>query len=169
MPDTDDAISVTSEESGSVLRPGKGDALDGLSTALRGDGLEDGLRLKGVEVEGDNENLGFEIPDLDVGLGGSAQPVSHGGEAEGVDDSRRLKRGKVTTLSQVPEHGGTVFTTRSAERTIRGHGNGVHVTLVTDEVGAELEPLSEGPDLHELVPTGRDDKGLSASGGEADA
>jgi hypothetical protein len=141
MPDTDDAISVTSEESRTILGPGKRDALDGLGSALGGNRLEHGLRLKSVEVEGDNEDLGFEIPDLDVGLGSGAQPVSHRGEAEGVDDRRGLKRGEVTTLSQVPEHSGTVLTTRGAERTVRGHGNGVDVTLVADEVGAELDPL----------------------------
>jgi hypothetical protein len=150
------------------MRPGKRDALDRLSTASLRDGLEHRLRLKIVQVEGDNQHLGFEIPDLDILLSGGTQPVSHRGEAESIDGSESREGGKMTTFGQIPEHGSTVLATRSTQRTVRGHGNSVDVALVADEVSSELDPLRESPHFDELVPSSRYDKGGGAGGGEAD-
>lgn len=45
---------------------------------------------------------------------------------------------EVLALVKVPEHGGAVFATGSAEGSIGGDGHGVDVTSVADVVGLEL-------------------------------
>jgi len=53
----------------------------------------------------------------------------------------------VLGLVQVPEHGGAILSTRSAERTVRGDGDGVDVTGVASVVGLNAAG-SEFPDLN---------------------
>jgi hypothetical protein len=115
-----------------------------------------------------NALLGFEVPDHDSGSSGSTQPVSDGGEAQSVDDIASFQGGEVVTLVEVPEHGSTVLTTRSAERTIGGNGNSVNVTSVTHKVGTEFAVV-EVPDLDDTVPTGRNDQRNLEVRGEANA
>lgn len=55
------------------------------------------------------------------------------------------------------------FLTGSAERSVGGNSDGVDVTGVADQVGAELA-VGQVPDLDELVPTSRDDDGVSRGG-----
>lgn len=61
-----------------------------------------------------------------------------------------VERVQVLGFVQVPEHGGTVFATRSAKRAIRGDGDGVDVTGVADVVGLQLAGR-ELPDLEFLL------------------
>jgi hypothetical protein len=157
----DEVISETSKEVLAIAGPGKGDTLDG-----DGLGLLVALLLKN-DVLADNL-AGLEVPDADGRGGGSAQPVTHGGEDKGVDDVISRKAGQVATLVEVPEHGLTILTTRSAQRTIRRHGDGVNVVSVSDEVNAELT-VGEFPDLDDLVPSGGDNERNVRVRGESDA
>ncbi len=101
-------------------------------------------------VELVNKVLGFQVPNLDSRLGGSAQPVTVGGEAEGIDDRTSFQRVQVLSVVQVPEHRDSVLAARGAERAVRGNGNSVDVTSMTVVVGLELA-LGEIPDLEGLV------------------
>lgn len=44
---------------------------------------------------------------------------------------------EVLRLVEIPQHGGTVFPTGSAERSVRGNGYGVDVSGVADVVGLD--------------------------------
>lgn len=114
-------------------------------------------QLSKFRTEFVNEGLGFEIPNLDTGGSGSTEPVTVGGEGKSVDVSVSFKRVEVLGFSQVPEHDNTVLTSRGTERTIGGDSDSVDVTVVTNEVGAELQ-LGKIPNLDNLIPTTRDDE-----------
>lgn len=49
-----------------------------------------------------------------------------------------VKRVQVLGLVEVPQHGGAVLATGSAERAIGGDGDGVDVASVADVVGLQL-------------------------------
>lgn len=140
-PGTDDVVGVTGEEGLAIGGPGEGDTL-GLA-GLLADVLELGLEL--VDLA-----LLLEVEDDDAAGGGSAEPVAVGGEDEGVDLVVGVERVKVLALVEVPEHGGTVLATGSAEGAIGGDGDGVDVAGVTDVVGLELAGR-ELPNLFETV------------------
>ena len=93
-----------------------------------------------------DDRLGLEIEDLDARGGGSAEPVSVGGEDERVDDVSSLERVEVLAVVEVPEHGDAVLSSRSGERTVRGHGDGVDVSGVSVVVGSQLA-LGKLPNL----------------------
>jgi hypothetical protein len=76
-----------------------------------------------------------------------------GGEDECVDDVASLETVQVLALVQVPEHGDTVLSTGSAERTIWGDGYGGDVSGVSEVVGAQLA-LAELPDLMKEIAFG---------------
>jgi len=160
-PDTDERVGVTGKEGLTISRPGQGNSLGRV-------GLLANVGELGLELI--NDGLGLQIPDLDAGRSGSAQPVTVGGEDQGVDDiiTLTLERVQVLALVQIPEHGDTITSTGGAERTIGGDGDGVDVTGVTDVVGAKLA-LGELPDLDDLVPASGDDDGVGGVRGEADA
>jgi len=141
-PDADEAILVTSKESLAISRPGQGDSLG--RVRLLADVGE--LRLELID-----NGLGLQVPDLDAGRGGSAQPVAVGREDQGVDNviALALQRVQVLALVEVPEHGDTIASTGSAEGTIGGDSDGVNVPGVSDVVGAQLA-LGELPDLEAI-------------------
>ena len=85
-----------------------------------------------------------------------------------VDDVARGEGVEALSLVEVPEHGSSVLAARGAERSIRRYGDGVEVSGVSDEVGAELK-VGERPHLDELVPAGRDDDLELVRGREAHA
>jgi len=161
-PDADLVISVTGEEGVTVRGPGEGDALvrDGVLSLF--------ALLEVSWLELTNANLGFQVPDLDRTGGGSAQPVSGGRKDQSMDDVIGNERREVTSLVEVPQHSGTVFATRGAQRTIRGHSNGVDITGVTHQVGSEFAVV-EVPDLDNLVPSSGNDEGSVKVGRESDA
>lgn len=159
MVHTDEVISVSSEQVGAISGPGQAGAV----------GHKGVLAHRGnIDLELVNQALGLQIPDLDALGGGGAQPVSVGGEHEGVDDVTSLKNVQALALGQVPKHGGTVLATGSAQRAIGGDGHGVQVASVALEVGAE-SAVGQRPDLDQLVPAGRHDDGGSLGRGEAHA
>jgi hypothetical protein len=135
--DTDDRVGVTSEQGLTISRPGQGDGLG------RGRFLADVSEF-GLELI--NNRLALQVPNLDAGGSGSAQPVAVGGEDEGVDGVTSLQGVQVLAFVEVPEHGDTVLTTGSAEGTIGGDGDSGDETSVTVVVGLELA-LGDVPDL----------------------
>lgn len=156
IPDTDNAIGVTSVEGVSVGLPAEGGA----------DGVV-GLGIESLDVlaQVSNDALALKIPDLDGGIGTSAEPVSVGGEGQGVDGGSSLEGIEVLALVEVPETGSTVFASRSTEGTVWGNSDGVEVSSVSSEV-VLLTAVAEVPHLHELVPTAGNDDGSLGVGGE---
>jgi len=161
LPDTDDIVRVTSEESLTVSGPGHGQALwwNGLLVAS----AAGHFRLEFLD-----HVLAFQIPDLDDGSGGGAEPVAVGGEAQGVDDVIVVQSVQVLAVIQVPEHGLGVLAAGSAQGTVGAHGHGVQVSVVTNVVGLQLAVLQR-PDLDHLVPSAGDDDWVLVVGGEPDA
>jgi hypothetical protein len=106
-----------------------------------------------------NDSLGFEIPDFNALISGSAEPVVLGGESQSVDSRSGSQRVQVLALIDIPEHSSSVLTTRSNQRTVWGNGQGVNDTSVTNQVGSELA-VSQVPYLDDLVPTSRNNQGL---------
>jgi len=162
LPNSDHVIGVTREQGATVGAPGEGDA-SWVDDSVDSGGTSEELGVVLVEVGDDG--LGDQIPDLDSLLGGSAQPVSVGGEGKSVDDVSGIERVQVLALVEVPELGSSVLTTRSAERTVRGDSDGVDVVAVSREVGAELA-VGQVPDLDLLVPATRNNQRIGGVGGE---
>jgi hypothetical protein len=63
--------------------------------------------------------LVLKIPDLDVRTSSSAQPIAVRAESKSLNDLFSIKSVKVLAFLEIPKHGLTVLTTRSAEGTIR--------------------------------------------------
>ena len=82
-PDTDGVVGVARVQGGTISGPLQGDTL-GLHGLLGHSGQ--------LRHQLSHDGLGLQIPDLDAGLGGSAQPVAARGEAQGVDDVATLVR-----------------------------------------------------------------------------
>jgi len=125
-PGPNDVIRVSSEQGLTICTPCQADTL--WLSALLANSLELGLQL--VDLA-----LLLQIKDDDAAGSGSAEPVSVGGEDEGVDLITSVQRVEVLRLIQIPEHGGSVFTARCAERSIGRDGHGVDVASVSDVVG----------------------------------
>jgi len=161
LPNTDDIVRVTSEESLTVSGPGHGQALGwngGLVAHTAGD----------FGFEFLDHVLALQIPDLDDGSGGGAQPVAVGREAQGVDDVIVVQSVQVLAVIQVPEHGLGVLAAGSAQGTVGAHGHGVQVAVVTDVVSLQLAVLQR-PDLDHLVPSAGNDDWVLVVGREPDA
>jgi hypothetical protein len=92
--------------------------------------LLDIVRLKLINLA-----LLLEIKDGNGGGGSSAEPVSVGRKDKSVDLVTGLKRVEMLRLVEIPEHGGTVLTTRCAEGAIGRDGDSVDVTSVADVIG----------------------------------
>lgn len=136
-PSPNDVICVTCEQSLSVRAPCQTDTL--WLSALLANSLELWLQLI-------NLALLLQIEDDDAAGGGGAKPVSVGGENEGVDLITSVQGVEVLRLVQVPQHGGSVLSTGSAEGSVWGDGDGVDVTGVSDVVGLQ-SARAELPDL----------------------
>jgi len=152
LPDTDDVIRVTREESGTISRP-----TDRQTIGIRVLSL---TQLSKFRTKFINNRLAFQIPNLDTVLGSSTEPVTVRREGQGVNERTSFQRVEVLGIVQVPEHNNTVLTSGSTERTIRRDGNSVNITVVTNEVGTELH-LGKIPDLDELIPTTGNDERVS--------
>jgi hypothetical protein len=121
--------------------------------AIGGPGERDTFRVTALlasieEVRGELVNLALllEIENDDTGSGGSAKPVTVGGEDKSVNLITGGERVEVLGLVKVPQHSGTVLSTGSTERSVRGDGDGVNVTSVAGVIG--LDPAgSKFPNL----------------------
>jgi len=156
-PNSDNVVGVSGVEGQTIRGPGQRDG-SGVGGLSRGES-----KIGSVLVQFGNQRLGLEIPDLDGRLGGSAQPVSRGRETESIDDISGLKAVELLSVVEIPESGGTVLASRSAERTIRGNSDGVDVSSVSNQVSDQLA-VGKIPDLDELVPSSGDDDGGSSVG-----
>lgn len=144
--DTDDVVGETGEQIRAISGPGQGGAGNSL------------LAISASHLDLIDEGLGLKVPDLDGLVGGSDQPVLHGGEDKGVDHILGLKSVQQLALGQVPKHGVTVFATGGAQGAIRRHGDGVEVAGVAHQVAGVLQGGGR-PDLDEVVPTSRHEGG----------
>lgn len=145
MVHSNQVVSVTSKEVSAVCRPGEAGAVGDLSVLANG---------SNVEFDLVNHALGLQVPDLDALGGSGTQPVSVGRKHKGVDDITSLKRIESLALSEVPEHGSAILSTGSAKGAIGRDSDGVEVSVVPDEVGAELA-VGERPNLDKSVPSSR--------------
>jgi len=162
LPNPDIAIGVAGEQRQTVHAPAKASALGWRLVVLVAD----------LNLQLFDQLFLLEIPDLDAGAAGSAQPVSVGREDElanflfGVE----AVKGVLGGIAEVPELGSTVFATGSGERSIGRDGDRVDVAGVSvggAKVGLEVE-VAEVPYLDALVPTAADDDWVGGRGGELD-
>lgn len=162
LPDADHGVAVAGVQGSTVSRPRDAVAL-GLASVVWGIFFL-------VDRQFGDALLGFQIPDADITIiGGSAQPVSVGGEAEVVDRRLGVQMGQSLAFIQVPKEGLTRLITRSTQGAIRTDGHGVNVGLVSLQV--ELQFLGrQFNDLHALVPSGgNDDRFVVAAGRKSHA
>ena len=101
-------------------------------------------RILGLQLV--NLALLLEVENDDGARRRGAQPVSVGGEDQGVDLVAGGQGVEVLGLIEVPEHGGAVFAARGAEGAVGGDGHGVDVAGVADVVGLDAAG-GEFPDL----------------------
>jgi hypothetical protein len=160
LPDTDDVVGITREESSTVSRPADGQTVRIVILSL--------TNLSEFRTEFVNKRLVLEIPDLDTVLGSSAEPVTVRREGKGMDKGTGLQGVEVLGLVQVPEHDNTVLTGGGTEGTIGGDGNSVDITVVANKVGTELH-LGKIPDLNNLIPTTGNDERVGRVGRETNA
>ena len=140
-PGTDLVVGVTGEQGLAVSAPGQTDT-------LRLTALLALLNVLGLELV--NLALLLEVEDGDAGAGGSAEPVTVGGEDKGVDFVTGVEGVEVLGLVEIPEHGGTVLATGGAEGAVGGDGDGVDVASVTDVVSLQAAG-GELPDLMQFL------------------
>lgn len=145
--DTDDVVSVTSIQVRAISRPGQRDGVWDL-----------GVLADGVTWDADfvNHVLGFKIPDLDGGAGGSNQPVAVRREDQGVDDVVGFQRVQALAFRKIPKHSNTVLSTGGAKRAIRRDSDSVQVASVASKVVSQTVVVGT-PNLDKLVPTSGDD------------
>lgn len=156
LPYTDGVVGVTGEQGLTIGGPGQRQTL----------GL---ISLEAIDDFGAEFLDGFlagQIPDLDGGTVGNAQPVTVGGEAQGIDDVVVFQSVQVFAVIQVPQESLGVLATRGAKGTIRRNGDGVQVAVVTVVVVLQLA-VSQVPDLDGTIPTAGNNDGVGVVGGEA--
>eukprot|EP00961_Rhodomonas_salina_P150213 2022656-Rhodomonas_salina.3 len=109
-PDADGAVGVPREEGVAVGGPAEREARDGQRL----------LRGRGHVVRGElrHDELALEVPDLDAGSRGRAEPVPVRGEHERIDRLvlARVERVQVLALLEVPQHGSAVLAAGRAQR-----------------------------------------------------
>jgi hypothetical protein len=132
------------------------------STSLGGELLEL-FRNKSI-----NNFLGLKIPNLDLSISSSTQPVTVGGEAKGMNDLASIKRVKTLSLVQVPKHSSSILTSGSTKGTIGGYTYGVEVSSMSDKIITKLA-VGQRPYLDKTIPSTGDDERNLNRGGEPDA
>jgi len=159
LPDADGVVGVTGEQGLAVGGPGQGQAL-GLVGLRRGRDNLGAQLLHGL--------LAGQIPDLDRGAVGHAQPVAVGREAQGVDDVVVLQGVQVLAVIEVPQQGLGVLATGGAQGTVGRDSHGVQVAVVAVVVVLQLA-VGQVPDLHGAVPAAGHDDGVGVVGRETHA
>ena len=77
---------------------------------------------------------------------GGAEPVSVGGEGQGVDVFPALESVKVLSFVEIPKHGVAVLAARSTETAVRRNGHRVQISGVADVIRLQLA-VGQIPDL----------------------
>jgi hypothetical protein len=142
---TNNVITVSSKENGSISRPRK--AVDGRDLAI----------FILFRTERINNNLGLQIPNLDAIVGCGAQPVTVRRKAKIVNDFTSIKAVKTLAFVQVPKHGSPILSSRSTEGTIWRNTDSVEVSSVSDKVVTELA-VGQSPNLDQTIPSTRDNE-----------
>lgn len=137
MPDTDEVVSVASKQVLTISGPGERDNARSARLSI----LESKVGLELV-----NELTLLKVKDLDGRLSGSTEPVSVGREGQSVNLISARKRVEMSVSIEVPKDNLVVFTTGSAEGSIRGDGDRGDVALVANAVGLKRSG-SEVPNL----------------------
>lgn len=83
-------------------------------------------------------SLALKVENLDAAGGGSAEPVTVGGEDKGVDNVTGLEGVEVLALVEIPKHGDTVLAAGGSKRAVGRDGDGVDVASVAVVVGSTL-------------------------------
>ena len=159
FPNTDNIISVASEQVGTIHRPGKASAgrLGGLLGARREFRSHSSHLLLLVQI----------VEDDGVG-GGDGKSVGGGREGDVSDFVIHINVEVLEAGGEIPDEDLTVLTSRSTDGTIGRDGDLVDKLGVTNEVVLDLHGL-EVPDLDDLIVTAGDHaRGLSG-GDEAHA
>jgi hypothetical protein len=104
-----------------------------------------------------DDNLGFQIPNLDGIVSGGTQPVTVRRKDEAIDNVTSIQRIQTFAFIQIPKHGRVVFATGCGQRAIGTHTDRVEVSRVSHQVVAELA-VGQVPDLDETIPSGRDNE-----------
>lgn len=157
LPYANGVVRVTSEQGLTISGPGQGQTLGLVGLGAIGDN---------VGAEFFDGFLAGQIPDLDGGTIGNAQPVTVGGEAQGIDDVIVLQGVQVLAVIQIPQESLRVLAAGCAQRTVRGNSDGVQVAIVTVMVVLQLA-VSQVPDLDGTIPTAGDNYGIGVIGREA--
>ena len=143
--DTNDIVSVASEQSGTVGRPCQARAGRDLSI------------LSFFRTESVDDDLGFQIPNLDGIISCSTQPVTVRREDKSVDDFTGIQTVQALSFVQVPQHSGMILTTRSGQGTIWRDTDSVQVSGMSEKVVAQLA-VGQIPYLNKFIPSTTDDK-----------
>jgi hypothetical protein len=104
-----------------------------------------------------DNNLAFQIPNLDGIVRSGTQPVTVGRKDQSIDNFTSIQRVQTLALVQVPQHGSVVLTTGSSKGAIRRDTDSVQVSSVSDQVVAKLA-VGQVPDLDKLVPSSGDNQ-----------
>merc|ERR1739848_371669 len=159
LPDANLVIRVTSKQSLAISRPSHRQTLG--RSSLGRVSWDFGFELF-------NHVLAFQIPNLDRWASGSAQPVTVGGEAKGVDGVGVIQSVQMFAIIEIPQHCFGVLAAGGTQRTVGRHGYGVQVSGVSEVVG--LEPaVGQVPDLDIFIPAARHNDGVLVVGGEPNA
>lgn len=134
-------VTVTSEQSSTIGRPCQRSAF--WIRRVLADVCEFGLDIL-------DDGLAFQIENLDATCSSSTQPITGGAENQSIDNISSLKRVQVFAISQFPQHGDTILTTRGAQRSIGRYSDCVDVSGVTVVVCLELA-FGQFPDLSQEV------------------
>ena len=153
--DTDDIVGISSKQGGSIGRPCQARALWHFVSNI--------FRAKSV-----HNNLGFQVPDLNAVVSGSAQPIAVWREAQSIDDFTSIQAVQTLSFVQIPEHRSVILTTRSGKRAIGGDTNSVQISSVSDQVVSKLA-VGQVPDLDKLIPPSGNDERNRLRRRESDA
>jgi hypothetical protein len=104
-----------------------------------------------------HHNLGLKIPNLNLLIRSSAQPITVGRETKRMNNLTRIQGVKTLSLIQIPKHGSSVLSSRSTERSIGRDTDGVEVSSVSNKVVTALA-VAQGPYLHKTIPSTRNNE-----------
>lgn len=118
-----------------------------------------------IHLKVDYDALALQIPNLNAGLGGSAEPIPVRAKAERMNNGACVQRVKPLSLSQIPEQNHSIFAPAGAQRAVGRHGHRVHIPRVASEGGAQLA-VGQIPNLYGLIPRAGNNGGANRVGGE---
>ena len=131
MPDSDNVISVTSEQVLTISRPSQRNSMWFSSFGVTSE----------FWFQFFDNSVVVQVQDLNTRSSGSNQPVSVWREGESKDFVFDVNVDNWGFFSQRPNHDVTVFTTSGDQGDIWRDGNSVDVVVVTDQVRVNLEFL----------------------------